>query len=289
MKRTISLIFSLIFSLTAFSQKQLDNPLEQQRQEQQKEAQRQQAQREKQERAAEEQRKAEIQMIFIEGGTFTMGCTSEQGNDCFNWEKPAHQVTVNGFYIGKYEVTQAQWRAIMGNNSSYFKGDNLPVEVVSWNDIQEFIRKLNAQTGKQYRLPTEAEWEFAARGGNRSQGYKYSGSNTVGNVAWYDGNSGRTHAVGSKSANELGIYDMSGNVWEWCSDWYGDYSSNAQTNPEGPSTGSYRMIRGGSWNTSPMRVSNRFNSMPGDLCNSLGFRLACSSKEGRVENEFCQR
>ena len=135
-------------------------------------------------------------MVYVSGGTFTMGATSEQGSDAWDNEKPAHSVTLSGYYIGKYEVTQELWEAVMGSNPSYFKGDNLPVERVSWNDVQEFLRKLNAMTGKRYRLPTEAEWEFAARGGNSSRGYKYSGSNSLGSVAWYTDNSGnRTHAV----------------------------------------------------------------------------------------------
>ena len=217
-----------------------------------------------------------IEMVYVAGGTFTMGCTYEQGDDCDNDEKPAHQVTLSSFNIGKYEVTQAQWKQVMGSNPSSFKGDNLPVENVSWNDVQEFIRKLNALTGKRYRLPTEAEWEFAARGGNQSRGYKYSGSNTIGNVAWYYDNSGsKTHPVGTKSANELGIYDMSGNVWEWCSDWYGAYSSSAQTNPKGPTTGSGRVFRGGSWdnNAGGCRVSDRRYLTPGYSYYVLGIRL----------------
>ena len=217
-------------------------------------------------------------MVYVSGGTFTMGATSEQGSDAFNREKPAHSVTLSGYYIGKYEVTQELWEAVMGSNPSRFKGDNLPVECVSWNDVQEFLRKLNAMTGKRYRLPTEAEWEFAARGGNSSRGYKYSGSNSLGSVAWYDGNSGsRTHAVGTKSPNELGIYDMSGNVWEWCQDWYGSYSSSSQRNPKGPNSGSYRVYRGGSWyfNARYCRVSYR-NYFTPDFWNNLhlGFRLA---------------
>ena len=183
-------------------------------------------------------------------------------------------------YIGRYEVTQAQWKAIMGSNPSMFKGDNLPVEQVSWNDVQEFIHKLNAQTGKNYRLPTEAEWEFAARGGNGSKGYRYSGSNTVGDVAWYIDNSNRTtHPVGTKSSNEWGIYDMSGNVFEWCSDWYGEYNSSAQTDPHGTSSGSYRVYRGGGWvNVAGYaRVSFRRRWSDGSNLN-LGFRLARSSK-----------
>jgi formylglycine-generating enzyme required for sulfatase activity len=217
-------------------------------------------------------------MVFVQGGTFTMG--RKHGGD--KDEKPAHQVTLSDFYIGKYEVTQAQWRAIMGNNPSYFIScDNCPVEKVSWNDIQEFISRLNAATGKQYRLPTEAEWEYAARGGNQSRNYKYSGSNNVRKVAWYYGNSGsKTHPVGQKKSNELGIYDMSGNVWEWCYDWYGNYSASTQRDPAGASSGSYRVARGGSWysNAGHVRVSYRDYGAPGNRRDNLGFRLACSSK-----------
>ena len=225
-----------------------------------------------------------IEMIAMQGGTFTMGCTSEQGNDCFDDEKPGHQVTVSDFYIGKYTITQAQWKAVMDNNPSQVQGDDLPVEQVSWTDVQEFIRKLNAQTGKQYRLPTEAEWEFAARGGTNSRGYKYSGSNTLSNVAWYaDNSAGAVHAVGTKSPNESGIHDMSGNIWEWCNDWYSSYSSNAQTDPQGASSGSARVRRGGSWSsfTKNTRVSNRSSSAPDHpyyYYYRIGFRLACSLK-----------
>ena len=218
----------------------------------------------------------DIEMVFVKGGTFTMGATSEQGGDAESYEKPTHSVTVSDFYIGKYEVTQAQWRKVMGSNPSYFTGDNLPVERVSWNDIQEFISKLNQMTGNTYRLPTEAEWEYAARGGNQSGGYKYSGSNRLGDVAWYDSNSGsKTHPVGSKAPNELGIYDMSGNVWEWCQDWYGSYSSNAQTNPEGAYSGSSRVLRGGSWYSFARlcRVSNRNYHNPYYGRGNFGFRL----------------
>ena len=218
----------------------------------------------------------EIEMVWVSGGTFTMGATSEQGSDALDDEKPAHSVTLSGYYIGKYEVTQAQWKAVMGNNPSSFKGDNLPVERVSWNEVQEFIKKLNQMTGKSYRLPTEAEWEYAARGGNNSRGYKYSGSNNIGSVAWYYENSGSTtHPVGSKSPNELGIYDMSGNVLEWCQDWYGDYSSSSQRNPQGPASGSYRVFRGGSWyfNARNCRVSIRNYCSPDSRDINLGFRL----------------
>ena len=222
-----------------------------------------------------------IEFVFVSGGTFTMGCTSEQGDDCSDGEKPAHRVTVSDFYMGKFEITQAQWKAVMGDNPSSVKGDNLPVDKVSWNDVQEFIRKLNIKTGKQYRLPTEAEWEFAARGGIDSKGYKYSGSNTIGNVAWYKDNaSGKNPAVGTKSPNELGIHDMSGNVFEWCSDWNAPYKNNEQTDPQGPATGTHRVFRGGclAGDTKTARITTRTIGLPDIRWNSLGFRLACSSK-----------
>ena len=216
-------------------------------------------------------------MVSVEGGTFTMGATSEQGSDAYDNEIPAHKVTLSSFSIGKYEVTQEEWEAVMGKNPSEFKGAKRPVENVSWDDCQEFIRKLNQLTGKQFRLPTEAEWEYAARGGNRSRGYKYSGSDNIGSVAWYGDNSGRTtHPVGQKQANELGLYDMSGNVWEWCQDWYGNYSSSAQTNPTGPTSGSYRVGRGDDWggDAGSCRVSGRLFFAPGGLGDLLGLRLA---------------
>jgi formylglycine-generating enzyme required for sulfatase activity len=224
----------------------------------------------------------DVEMVFIAGGTYTMGCTNEQGSDCENDEKPVHSVTVDDFYMGKYEVTQAQWEAVMGSNPSNFSGcDNCPVEQVSWDDILDFLEKLNQKTGKIYRLPTEAEWEFAARGGNSSRGYKYSGSNNVSSVGWYDENSGsKTHSVGQKASNELGIYDMSGNVWEWCSDWYGDYSSGNQTNPKGPTSGYSRVIRGGGWDyiARDCRSANRGIFTPGSGGYYLGFRLVLSPK-----------
>ncbi|MEE0453958.1 MAG: formylglycine-generating enzyme family protein [Sodaliphilus sp.] len=215
-------------------------------------------------------------MVWVEGGTFRMGATSEQGSEISD-EKPVHSVTLSGYYIGKTEVTQALWQAVMGSNPSYFEGDDLPVEQVSWDDCQEFIRKLNSLTGQNFRLPTEAEWEFACRGGNNSRGYKYSGSNYIDNVAWYDGNSGdKTHPVATKSPNELGIYDMSGNVWEWCADWYGDYSSGRQTNPKGPYGGSGRVNRGGSWYNFARncRSSIRIDDYPTYRDDLLGLRLA---------------
>ena len=217
-----------------------------------------------------------FKMIAVQGGIFTMGCTSEQGSDCGSDESPSHRVTLSGYCIGETEVTQALWKAVMGGNPSSFKGDNLPVEQVSWDDVQVFIRKLNALTGKTFRLPTEAEWEYAARGGSWSLGYKYSGGSTLGDVAWYDGNSGsKTHPVGTKAPNELGLYDMSGNVWEWCSDWIGSYSSVSQTNPRGPSSGSYRVLRGGGWHFSSgcCRVSNRSTGSPVNRSYGIGFRL----------------
>ena len=218
-------------------------------------------------------------MVYVSGGTFIMGGTSEQGSDAYDDEKPTHNVTLSSYYICKYEVTQALWRAVMGSNPSNFKGDNLPVECVSWNDCQTFINRLNSYTGRNFRLPTEAEWEFAARGGNYSRHYKYSGSNYIGDVAWYTNNSGnRTHPVGTKQANELGLYDMSGNVYEWCSDWYGSYSSYPQSNPTGPYSGSYRVLRGGCWDyfARNSRSSNRVNGSPDFRVNGLGLRLVIS-------------
>jgi formylglycine-generating enzyme required for sulfatase activity len=220
-------------------------------------------------------------MVFVQGGTFKMGCTSEQSSDCEGDEKPVHEVRVSSFYIGKCEVTQAQWEMLMNNNPSSFKGTNLPVENVSWNDAIMFIERLNTATGKQYRLPTEAEWEYAARGGNQSKGYKYSGSNSVDEIAWYNGNSGnKTHPVGTKKANELGIYDMSGNVWEWCYDWKGTYPASMQDNPTGVSSGSYCVYRGGSWGSivGYCRVATRNDKPAGFRDNKLGFRIACDSE-----------
>lgn len=217
-----------------------------------------------------------FKMITVKGGTFQMGATSEQGSDAFDDEKPVHLVTLDSYKIGETEVTQALWKAVMGDNPSYFKGDDLPVEQVSWDDCQEFIKKLNTMTDKQFRLPTEAEWEYAYRGGNKSKGYKYSGTNTISDVAWYSSNSNyKTHSVATKQPNELGIYDMSGNVCEWCQDWYGGYSSSSQINPAGPNSGTYRVYRGGSWsnNARYCRSSNRSIISP-DGCNIiLGLRL----------------
>ena len=222
-------------------------------------------------------------MVYVSGGTFTMGGTSEQGSDAWYDEKPTHSVTLSSYYICKYEVTQALWRAVMGSNPSHFKGDNLPVEYVSWNDCQTFINHLNSYTGRNFRLPTEAEWEFAARGGKYSRHYKYSGSNYISDVAWEGGGNGdnsgnRTHPVGTKQANELGLYDMSGNVEEWCSDWYGSYSSYSQNDPTGPNSGSDRVTRGGDWFGTAWycRSASRSYHAPGNSNRGLGLRLVLS-------------
>ena len=212
-------------------------------------------------------------MVYVSGGTFIMG-----GDDSSD-QMPTHSVTLSSYYICKYEVTQALWRAVMGSNPSNFKGNNLPVENVSWYDCQTFIKRLNSYTGRDFRLPTEAEWEFAARGGNYSRHYKYSGSNNLDDVAWYIDNSNkRPHPVGTKQPNELGLYDMSGNVGEWCSDWDGSYSSYSQTNPTGPNSGSFRVHRGGFWryNARYCRTPERNSKTPDYCVNYLGLRLVLS-------------
>ncbi len=218
-------------------------------------------------------------MIHVEGGTFTMGCSNIQDKDAGDDESPVHQVTLSNYSIGETEVTQELWDAVMESNPSFFKGSKRPVEQVSWNDCQDFILKLNAATGRTFRLPTEAEWEYAARGGTKSRGYKYAGSNSLGDVAWYTDNSGkgRLHDVATKQANELGLYDMSGNVLEWCSDWYDKnyYVNSSQTNPQGPQNGQYRVFRGGSWFDYARfcRTSIRLSDHPGYHCSYLGLRL----------------
>jgi formylglycine-generating enzyme len=216
-----------------------------------------------------------MDFVFVKGGCFQMGDTFVDGK---RDEKPAHEACVDDFSIGKFEVTQAQWEAVMSGNPSLFKqcGGNCPVEQVSWNDIQAFIGKLNSQTGKTYRVPTEAEWEYAARSGGKDE--KYSGGNDIDSVAWYDKNSGgRPHPVGRKQPNGLGIYDMSGNVWEWCSDWYGGnyYKTSPKDNPQGPSSGRGRVLRGGSWcsNAADARAALRGRYGPGSRNNRGGFRL----------------
>jgi formylglycine-generating enzyme required for sulfatase activity len=225
-------------------------------------------------------------MIFVQGGTFQMG-----SNDGGSNEKPIHTVTVDDFYIGKYEVTQKEWKAVMGSNPSNWKGDDLPVEKISWYDAVEFCNKKSIQEGltpcysgkgkntkcnfnaNGYRLPTEAEWEYACRGGLQSSNYKYSGSNNIGDVAWYSGNSGKkTHKVGTKQANKLGIYDMSGNVWEWCNDWYdgGYYNNSPKNNPQGPGSGSSLVLCGAIF----CRSADHIINIPGGHGNSnIGFRF----------------
>ena len=216
-------------------------------------------------------------MILVESGTFQMG-DSNMG--------PVHSVTLTkAYYMGETEVTQGLWYAVMGQSptssgsswsSGYGLGDKYPAYDISYKDCQKFLTKLNQMTGQKFRFPTEAEWEFAARGGVKSKGYTYAGSNTVDDVAWYNANSGKTHEVGTKKANELGLYDMSGNVWEWCADRYGSYSSSAQSNPTGPTTGSYRVFRGGSWDyfATNCRVAYRNRRTPSYRDRDLGFRLA---------------
>ena len=220
-----------------------------------------------------------IDMVKVEAGTFMMDATSEMQNP---WDdvKPVHQVTLtNDYYMGKYEVTQALWKTVMGSNPSNFKGDNLPVEQVSWDDCQEFIDKLNSMTGRKFRLPTEAEWEYAARGGMKSRGYRYSGSSNISDVAWYTDNSdSKPHPVGTKQSNELGLYDMAGNVSEWCQDWYGSYVSSFQTNPTGAVSGSDRVACGGSWYNDARicRSSFRSHCTPDARYGNLGLRLVLS-------------
>lgn len=228
-----------------------------------------------------------FKMISVQGGTFTMGCTLEQEGDCHEREKPAHKVTLSTYYIGETEVTRELWKAVMGDKGIALKvdrNDKCPVTYVTWNDCQEFIEKLNQLTGRKFRLPTEAEWEFAARGGKKSAGYKYSGSNNISAVAWntekfYEKDKNDPdfglQVVKSKKPNELGIYDMSGNAREWCADWYGPYTDEAQTNPQGPSSGSYRLIRGGGWATylTTCRCSARSNYSPTERKSDVGFRL----------------
>ncbi len=229
----------------------------------------------------------DLKMVYVEGGSFLMGCTSEQ-SDCSSDEQNVRRVTLDGYYIGMFEITQKQWELVMGTSinqqkskaggsSLYGEGPDYPMYYVSWEEAMTFCQELSRLTGKTYTLPTEAQWEYAARGGNRNDGTKYSGSHSADLVAWYDSNSGSsTHLVGTKRANGLGIYDMSGNVWEWCKDWYADsYQSYQTNNPEGPSSGSSRVCRGGSWsdNASGCRVACRNSSTPSLRCINLGFRV----------------
>ena len=222
----------------------------------------------------------DAQMVRVPGGRFTMGCTREQ-RDCNDIERPAHQVEVSSFEIGKYEVTQKVWAAVMGANPSDFQGcAQCPVEQVSWDDIQAFLRKLNAEGGR-YRLPSEAEWEYAARGGRQSRGYEHAGSNNPNAVAWYEDNSGeKTHRVGQQQANELGLHDMSGNVWEWVQDCWNANYAGAPSNGRAWTRGdcSSRVLRGGSWYSIPrdLRSANRFRFSSGFRSSFFGFRIARS-------------
>ena len=228
----------------------------------------------------------QFRMMPVAGGVFRMGADEKQGAWAAADEKPLHEVALSDYYIGQYPVTQGLWREVTGRNPSNNKaGDDYPVENVSWKDCQEFIKKLNDRTGLAFRLPREAEWEYAARGGRQSRGFLYSGSDDADEVAWHDGNSSlgfwkgrRTHPVGQKKPNELGLYDMSGNVWEWCQDRYGPYKDEAQTDPAGPASGRYRVLRGGScWRSARIcRVSDRDFVGPGYRNVSVGFRLVLS-------------
>lgn len=226
-----------------------------------------------------------FEMVVVEGGIFYMGAQKENPDglnydaSAYEIESPVHQVTVSDFSIGKFEVTQAQWTAAMGSNPSTNQGDNLPVENVTWEQVQEFITLLNENSGLNYRLPTEAEWEFAAKGGNSSEGFLYSGYSVLGACGWYYSNSeSTTHDIGSKAPNELGIYDMSGNVREWCNDWLDYYSTNNENDPQGPSSGNLKVNRGGSWTTPAVNCRNtyRHSNYPSEASQDLGFRLAIS-------------
>lgn len=220
-------------------------------------------------------------MVLVKGGSFTMGATKEQGPGCDKDEIP-HEVTLDSFYIGKFEVTQKLWESVTGNSPSIHKGAEYPVENVSWNDCHMFISKLNEKSGRNFRLPTEAEWEYAAKGGQLSKHYKFAGGNNINDVAWCDDNSGSMpHPVGTKLANELGIHDMSGNVWEWCEDLYGSYGKTPCSNPHGPSNGTEHIFRGGSWDYYARfcRVTFRRCAKPDfHFCN-LGLRLALDAQE----------
>ena len=218
-------------------------------------------------------------MIKVEGGSFSMGCNEEKDTSCYYWEKPAHTVVISNFYMAKYPVTQKEWETIVGTKPWFSKDcPECPVETVSWYDAQMFINILNQLTGRYYRLPTEAEWEYAAGGGNRGHGYKYAGGNNPDLVAWYESNSGKeSHPVGKKLPNEIGLYDMSGNVWQWCNDWFDDkyYGKSPSDNPTGPGRDSYRACRGGSWwsEAKDCRVVNRDRYPPDARDDDVGFRL----------------
>jgi len=225
---------------------------------------------------------SEIEMVFVKGGKFRMGCPNLDGTGCLSDERPRHEVKLRSYYIGKYPVTQGQWKAVMGDNPAFFTAsDDRPVEQVSWNEAQEFIKRLNAMTGKKYRLPTEAEWEYAAHGGASSKGEPFWGHDFLADVAWYNYNSrGETLPVGTKGANELGLHDMLGNVWEWVNDWYDRryYMNSPFSNPAGPRHGDERVYRGCSFNSGEThcRISIRNYVKPEYSTVNLGFRLAHS-------------
>lgn len=227
----------------------------------------------------EDEENSGIDMVLVKGGTFWMGCKDGRDVECESQTKPSHPVKLDDYYIGKYEVTQAEWKKVMGNNPSGFKGcDKCPVENVSWDSVQVFLAKLNRlYPGLDFRLPTLAEWEFAARGGNKSIGYTFIGSNKGNEVGWYDENAdGKTHPVGEKTPNELGLYDMGGNVWEWCSDWFGDYKDEDAINPTGPLTGTHKAYKGGAWQYAALytRPAHRGDLNSYEFNNDHGFRLA---------------
>ncbi len=218
-----------------------------------------------------------FQMIYVSGGRFTMGATYAHSADAYETELPAHAVELSSFYLGETEVTQALWKAVMGTNPSSVKGDNLPVDNVSWVDCWEFIRKLNRLTGAQFVLPTEAQWEYAAKGGNRHVTYKFAGHALANEVAWNFSNAiGRLHSVKTLKPNSLGFYDMSGNVWEWCNDFFDLYTNRSATNPTGPQTGVYRVMRGGASDEMERRcrVTCRSGTQPTNRADHLGLRLA---------------
>lgn len=218
-------------------------------------------------------------MVYVEGGTFTMGNNLFEYSNPFEITKPEHEVTLSPYFICRYEVTQDVWDAVMGNNFSRVKGAKLPVSNICWDDCQEFVLKLVLMTGINFRLPTEAEWEFAARGGNKSRQTEYSGGKAIDSVAWYGYNSNAIiHPVGQKSPNELGLYDMNGNVWEWCYDYFGIYDNSAQTNPKGAVNSSTNVTRGGYYLEKPenCRVYSRYGINPSTKSPYGGFRLAAT-------------
>lgn len=234
-------------------------------------------------------RGVQFNMIYVEGGAFLMGATDEQAGQATNREYPVHPVTLSDYYIGQTQVTQELWQAVMGNNPSQHIGNNQhPVENISWYDCQDFINKLNELTKQDFHLPTEAEWEFAARGGKYNHGYKYSGSDNSEEVAWHETNTNQesTQPVASKMPNELGLYDMSGNVWEWCNDFYENYTSEPQNNPQGPSNGNKKVMRGGSYFSAVDygRISNRFSPSSPLFKGPIGLRLVMPSKSNNSED-----